>query len=125
MTDMLVALASPAPKMACRERHRIYASDHQDSLGHFVGQRRWLQGQQFRSFQEAAEIFLAGDVERPFFVGEAEQGFVFHLKPFEPHDADVFLALFPDLALAQFHGHSIQTPRPRWRQDYGPKELSR
>ncbi len=28
MTDMLVALASPAPKMTCRERHRIYASDH-------------------------------------------------------------------------------------------------
>ncbi len=28
MPDMLVALALPAPKMACRERHRIYASDH-------------------------------------------------------------------------------------------------
>ncbi len=53
-----------------------------------------------RAFEQAAEILFAGDVERPFFIGEVEHGFVFHLQPFQPDDADIFLALFPDLALA-------------------------
>ena len=56
-------------------------------------------------FEQAAEIFFAGDMLCAFLAGEAGQGFVFHFEPFEPHDADVFLALFPDLALAQLHSH--------------------
>ena len=56
-----------------------------------------------RAFEQAAEIFFAGDVLRAFLVAKVGQGFVFHLEPFEAHDADVFLFLFPDLALAQFH----------------------
>jgi len=54
-------------------------------------------------FQQAAEIFFAGDVPRAFLVAEVGHGFIFHFEPFQAHDADVFIALFPDLALAQFH----------------------
>ena len=60
-----------------------------------------------RAFEQAAEIFFAGDVLRAFFAGEVNHGFVFHLESFEPHDADVFLVLFPDLALAEFHGGGL------------------
>ena len=56
-----------------------------------------------RAFEQAAEIFFAGDGFRAGLAGEAGQGFVFHFEPFQPHDADIFLALFPDLALLQFH----------------------
>jgi hypothetical protein len=57
-----------------------------------------------RAFEQAAEILFAGDNFRAGLAGEAGHGFVFHLEPFQPHNADVFPALFPDLALAQFHG---------------------
>jgi len=60
-----------------------------------------------RAFEQAAEIFFAGDAHHAFFVGEIGHGFVFHFEPFEAHDADVFLALFPDLALAEFHGGGL------------------
>lgn len=57
--------------------------------------------------EQAAEIFLAGNVSCAFLAGEAGQGLVFHFEPFQPHDADVFLAMFPNLALAQFHAGTI------------------
>jgi hypothetical protein len=61
-----------------------------------------------RAFEQAAEIFFAGDDFRAGLAGETGHGFVFHFEPFQPHDADVFPALFPDLALAKFHGrHDI------------------
>src|SRR5471032_913066 len=63
---------------------------------------RWLE--QLGLFEQAAEIFFAGDVPRAFLVAGVGHGLVFHFEPFEAHDADVFLALFPNLALAQFHG---------------------
>jgi hypothetical protein len=56
-----------------------------------------------RALQQPAKVFFTGDDFRAFLAGEAGHGFVFHLEPFQPHDADVFPALFPDLALAQFH----------------------
>jgi hypothetical protein len=59
------------------------------------------------AFEQAAEIFFAGNVLGAFLVAEIWHGFVFHFEPFETHDADVFLALFPDLALAQFHGDVV------------------
>jgi len=61
-----------------------------------------------RAFEQAAEIFFAGDVLCAFFVSEVGHGFVFHFEPLQFHDADVFLALFPDLTLAQFHGATIR-----------------
>ena len=90
---------------------------------HFVTQRREFYRQELCPFQEAAEIFLAGDVLGAFFIGEAEQGFIFHLQPFQPHNADIFLALFPDLALAQFHRDSIPACRRPWRQDLWPERI--
>ena len=66
-----------------------------------------------RAFEQAAEIFFAGDDFRPFLVAEVGHGFVFHFKPFEAHDADVFLVFFPDLALAQFHFVIIRIDRGR------------
>ena len=56
------------------------------------------------AFEQAAEILFAGDNFRAGLAGEAGHGFVFHFKSFQTHDADVFPALFPDLALTQFHG---------------------
>jgi hypothetical protein len=58
--------------------------------------------------EESAEILLACDVFGAFLTGGAGQGFVFHFEPFQPHDADVFLALLPELALTQFHSKTIQ-----------------
>jgi hypothetical protein len=55
------------------------------------------------AFEQAAEIFFAGDVFHAFFAAEIGHGLVFHLEPLQPDDADMFLALFPDLALAEFH----------------------
>jgi hypothetical protein len=62
-----------------------------------------------RSLEQAAKIFFAGDDFRAVLAGEAGHGFVFHFKSFQTHDADVFPALFPNLALAQFHGVMIPT----------------
>jgi hypothetical protein len=58
--------------------------------------------------QQAAEILLAGNVSGAFFAGEAGQGFVFHFKPFQAHDANECLALFPYLALTQLHAPTIR-----------------
>jgi hypothetical protein len=66
-----------------------------------------------RAFEQAAEILFAGDDFCAFPAGEASHGFVFYFKPFEPDDADVFRALFPNLALAEFHGHHDM--KSRWR----------
>jgi hypothetical protein len=72
------------------------------------GQRRWFAGgQQMRAFEQAAEIFFAGDGFGAGLAGEAVQRFIFHLEPFESHDADVVSVLFPDLTLAEFHGHVV------------------
>jgi hypothetical protein len=71
--------------------------------GHRLGQN-FLGRQQAGLFQQPAEIFFAGN-QFPAILGvEAGHGFVFHLEPLQAHDADVFLALFPDLALLQLHG---------------------
>ena len=57
-----------------------------------------------RTFEQTAEILLAGDDFRAVRAGETGHGFVFHFEPFETDNADVFRALLPDLALAKFHG---------------------
>jgi hypothetical protein len=54
-------------------------------------------------FQQAAEIFFAGDVQRAFLGTGVDHGFIFHFEPFQLHDAEVFPALFPNLTLAEFH----------------------
>lgn len=69
----------------------------------FWRDHRFGRRQQLRRFEQTAEIFFAGDLQRAFFGGEAGHGFVFHFEPFEPDDADVLRALLPDLALAEFH----------------------
>jgi hypothetical protein len=71
--------------------------------------------EQMRAFEQAAEIFFAGDNFRAFLVAEVGHGFVFHFEPFEADDADVFPTLFPDLALAQIHGMNIRTGHGHWR----------
>ena len=60
-----------------------------------------------RAFEQTAEIFFAGDGFGAGFAGQAVQRLIFHLEPFEPHDADVVSVLFPDLTLAEFHGHVV------------------
>ena len=56
-----------------------------------------------RAFEQAAEIFFAGDDFRAGFAGEAGMGFVFHFQPFEADDADELSVFFPDLGLGKSH----------------------
>ena len=58
-----------------------------------------------RALEQTAEVLFAGEGFGTGLAGEAGQGFVFHFEPFEPDDADVLSVLFPDLTLAEFHGH--------------------
>src|ERR1035437_6797654 len=69
----------------------------------FWRDHRFGRRQKFRRFEQTAEIFFAGDLKRAFLGGEVGHGFLFPFEPFEPDDADVLLALLPDLALAEFH----------------------
>jgi hypothetical protein len=57
--------------------------------------------------EQTAEILFAGDVPCSFFGGEARQGFVFHFEAFQPHNANEFLALFPNLTLQQLHANTL------------------
>jgi hypothetical protein len=54
-------------------------------------------------FEQAAEIFFAGDVPAACLAVNARHGFIFHFEPFQANDAEVFFFPFPDLSLAQFH----------------------
>ncbi len=56
-----------------------------------------------RALEQAAEVFLAGQGFYAGLAGQTIRRFVFHLQPFQPHDADVVSVLFPDLTLAKFH----------------------
>ena len=58
--------------------------------------------QQTTFFQEAAEIFLAGVTVFAFGGVEILKNFVSDFQPFEMNDADVFIAMFPNLALSEF-----------------------
>ena len=60
-----------------------------------------------RAFEQAAEIFFTGDVFRAFLVAEVGQGFIFYGEPLQFYDADIFLALFPNLTLAEFHVFNV------------------
>ena len=72
---------------------------------HRRGWQNFYGRQQPGLFQQPTEIFFTGD-QLPALLGvEAGHGFVFHFEPFQSDDADIFLALFPDLALLQLHGH--------------------
>ena len=81
-----------------RRRRNLKALD-------FWRDHRFWRRQQSGLLEQAAEIFFAGDLQRAFLGGEAGHGFIFHFEPFQPHDAKIFLTLFPDLALSQLHGH--------------------
>ena len=75
----------------------------------FIGSRRLLSaGQEVRAFEQAAEIFFAGDDFRAGLAGQAGVGFVFHFEPFEPDDADKLSVFFPDLGLGEFHGVMVK-----------------
>ena len=71
-------------------------------LGRGYG-RRLAGGEQSGLLQQAAEIFFTGLVQRAFPGGEAGHGFIFDREPLQLHDADIFLAQFPNLTLAEFH----------------------
>ena len=76
--------------------------------------------EQVRAFEQAAEIFFACDDFSAFLVAEIRHGFVFHFEPFEADDADVFLFLFPDLALAQFHADKYTNWGSFWKKSVPP-----
>src|ERR1019366_796370 len=69
-------------------------------------QNLFFRREQMRAFEQTAEIFFAGDLNRALLGREAGHGFIFHLQAFEPHNAEVLLALLPSLALAEFHESS-------------------
>ena len=64
----------------------------------------FLERHQVGGFNQAAKILLADVVEGSFAGGEALDGLVFHFKPLQVQDAQIFLAAFPDLILLQLHG---------------------
>ena len=76
-------------------------------------------------FEQAAEVFFAGDVLRAFLGVETRHQLVFYFEAFEPHDADIFFALFPDLALAQLHGRHNTNQRQTLPYDFYPKDSCR
>ena len=67
---------------------------------------RWFfpDGEQLGLLEQPAEILFARLVQRAFLVAEVGHGFICHGEPFQLHDADIFLARFPNLTLAEFHG---------------------
>jgi hypothetical protein len=73
-----------------------------------------------RAFEQTAEIFFAGDVPGAFLVAEVGHGLVFHFEPLKAHDADVFLVLFPDLALAELHGTEYMNRKSFWKKSVPP-----
>src|SRR5208337_4908416 len=76
--------------------------------------------EQFRLFEQPAEILLAGLVQRPFLVAEVGHRLVGHGEPLQSHDADVFMSRFPDLALAEFHSVKPKSVSP----DFVSKETA-
>jgi len=58
--------------------------------------------QQTAFLQKAAEIFFAGVTVFAFGGVEILEDFVSNFQPFEMNDADVFIAMFPNLALSEF-----------------------
>lgn len=59
--------------------------------------------QKYGALQQAAEFLLGDVVMRALPGGEIVHGFVFHVQPLQTHDAQILVAVFPNLALSQFH----------------------
>jgi hypothetical protein len=72
-------------------------------VSHPSGLRSFGMGKQASLLEQPAEILLAGDVMRAFLAHQAGHAFVFDFETFQSDDANVFFAMFPDLALAQLH----------------------
>jgi hypothetical protein len=77
----------------------------------FVGAeltRRWFGffcgGKQVGAFEQAAEILFSGLDQAAIAGIYAGHGFVFHGEALKFDDPDIFAALFPELALGEFHG---------------------
>ena len=71
-----------------------------------------FRGEQLALFQQAAEIFFAGMAVFAFAGMEILEDFIRDFQSFEVNDADVFVAMFPDLALLEFKRHeNLREPR--------------
>ncbi len=68
----------------------------------FFGQRFDFVFEQAALFQEAAKILFAGVAVFAFLGVEVFEDFIADFQPLEVNDADVFGAVFPNLALLQF-----------------------
>jgi hypothetical protein len=64
-------------------------------------------GEELAFFQQAAEIFFAGVAMLAFAAVEVLEDFISDLEAFKVHDADIFVAVFPDLSLLEFQRHGI------------------
>jgi len=75
-------------------------------------------GQQLRAFEQAAEIFFAGDGFRAGLAGEAGMGFVFHFQPFKADDADELPVFFsrPGLGRVSWWWRWQTKKNPAWRR---------
>ena len=72
-------------------------------------------------FQQATEFLLGGVMMRPFFSGGVGHGLIFHFESVQAHDAEIFLTLFPDLALLQLH----RRHRTRIARGHFPRSLGK
>ena len=65
----------------------------------------FLVGQQGGAFEQAAKFFFGDVVVRAFLAVRIRLGFVIHGQSFHAHDAEIRVALFPDLALLELERH--------------------
>jgi hypothetical protein len=91
------------------------AQPHPDS-GPRGPRRRFANGdagksatKELRAFEQPAKLLLGGVMGGAFFALGVGHGFVVHSESFQAHDANVLALLFPELALAEFHGRSEMT----------------
>jgi hypothetical protein len=76
-----------------------------------------LIGQEGGVLEQTAEFFFGRVVMRACAAIGIAGHLVIHREPFQSHDADVFLAEFPDLALLEFHFdfRRLAAPSGVWR----------
>ena len=60
-------------------------------------------GEQNGAFEHPAEVLFAGVLMLAGAALQALERFVADFQPFQMHDADIFVAAFPNLVLLKFH----------------------
>ena len=71
----------------------------------------FILGEQGCAFDETTESFLADAMMCPLARQEVGDRFVLHFQPFQLHEPDILIALFPDLVLRELHFLNLMKTR--------------